>query len=188
MQTRHFLRGASRMLPNLVEGLRFGRRPVGITTHNAVHSSSQQRDSLPGFTVVAVVSLAIGIQTVQIDRADGAEVALVELVTGGYFSGLGIRSLLGRAIGPEDDVAPGAQRLPPSMPSDAGSGSDRLSFFYLTIEHDHLLEPPSACIRTPDCSGQHLPIDRDLVCSVTDELVALLRLRVERTWADPLGN
>ena len=44
---------------------------------------------------------------VQVDAALGVETVLVEAVTGHYFSLFGIDAMLGRSIGPEDDVARG---------------------------------------------------------------------------------
>ena len=56
------------------------------------------------FSKIAAVTFA----PAPIDGARSAEVALSEVVTGEYFSMLGIEALLGRTIWPEDDVAPGA--------------------------------------------------------------------------------
>jgi putative ABC transport system permease protein len=44
---------------------------------------------------------------VQIDGADGVEGVFVEVVTGDSFPTIGVEALLGRVIGPVDDVAPG---------------------------------------------------------------------------------
>lgn len=44
---------------------------------------------------------------VQVDRGQGVEGVLVEIITGDYFPTLGVRAALGRAIGPQDDRRPG---------------------------------------------------------------------------------
>jgi predicted permease len=51
---------------------------------------------------------AIRLAPVQADRVDDVETLFAELVSGDYFSVLGVQVELGRAILPEDDVAPGA--------------------------------------------------------------------------------
>jgi predicted permease len=45
---------------------------------------------------------------VQTDAEEGVRMLTAEAVSGGYFDVLGIRPLVGRLLGPEDDVAPGA--------------------------------------------------------------------------------
>jgi len=47
---------------------------------------------------------------VQVERAGLSDIAMLpaEMVNGDYFPGLGIRPAVGRLLGPEDDVAPGA--------------------------------------------------------------------------------
>lgn len=45
---------------------------------------------------------------VQTDAEEGVRMLAAEAVSGGYFDVLGIRPLVGRLLGPEDDVAPGA--------------------------------------------------------------------------------
>ena len=51
---------------------------------------------------------AIRLAPVHADREDVIETLFAELVSGTYFSTLGVRAQLGRTITPEDDVAPGA--------------------------------------------------------------------------------
>lgn len=52
-----------------------------------------------------------GFTFVSVDSEDGVEVLTAEMVTGHYFSLLGIEPGIGRLFGPEDDVAPGAHAV-----------------------------------------------------------------------------
>jgi len=66
------------------------------------------RDGLPGvFEGVAAWNLAIA----RMERGDGAEVVLGEIVSGNYFDLLGVRPAPGRAFLPEEDQTPGTHAV-----------------------------------------------------------------------------
>jgi len=52
-----------------------------------------------------------GYTFISVDSEDGVDILTTEMVTGSYFSLLGIEPGIGRLFGPEDDVAPGAHAV-----------------------------------------------------------------------------
>ena len=86
---------------------------VNIYTHLpsfpfAAVSYPNFEDLRDGTTEVFSGMASAALVPVQIDQAEGVGFVLAEAVTGDFFRLLGIEPLLGRAIGPEDDLAPGA--------------------------------------------------------------------------------
>ena len=76
--------------------------------HYNVFSYPDYEDIRDGTRDVFEGVSATRINLVQVDRDGSVEMLLSEVVTGNYFSLLGVEALVGRTILPEDDVNPGA--------------------------------------------------------------------------------
>lgn len=80
----------------------FGYVPFSLPDYRDFESATQQTFSSSFGSLLALVPL---------DRGDGIETVPAELVTGDYFSTLGLQAAAGRLLGREDDVAPGGHAV-----------------------------------------------------------------------------
>jgi predicted permease len=113
--------GANAAIFSLVNGILF-RSPPGISEPDRLVQIARSYDqaprwdnwSWPALQLIGrearTLSAVAGYQSQAFVLGQGPETAEIsgELVTGRYFDVLGVRPFLGRLIGPEDDVTPGA--------------------------------------------------------------------------------
>ncbi len=94
-----------------------------VVVHGETSSGRELRVSYPDYTHLRDHTDAFadlfgsGLATVTLGEGRSARQAWAELVTGNYFSALGVRPQLGRTLQPSDEVAPGAH--PVAVISDA---------------------------------------------------------------------